>query len=405
MQAHATNTTTKLFGDKIRRFIHLESSGGLILIGATILAMIVKNSPLADLYMAFLNTHGTVSVGALKISKPLFLWVNDAWMAIFFFLVTLEIKREILYGHLSDIKQIVLPATAAVGGVVVPALIFVAINWSDPDSVRGWAIPTATDIAFALGVLSLLGKRAPISLKVLLMTLAVLDDLGAIVIIALFYTSNLSAFALAIASVFIAGLFTLNRFKAQSSAAYIILGMCLWVCVLKSGVHATLAGVITAVAIPGRIDINDQSSMMESLIKKLHPWVAFLILPMFAFVNAGVAFSGMDPMRLLEPVPLGILLGLFLGKPLGVFLFAALTLKLKFAQMPVGMNWTRLLGVSVLCGIGFTMSFFVASLAYQELGMGYSRPDRLAIIIASVASGIIGYLILYFAPPPKTMLT
>ena len=405
MQAHATNTTTKQFGDKIRRFIHLESSGGLILIGATILAMIVKNSPLADLYMAFLNTHGTVSVGALKISKPLFLWVNDAWMAIFFFLVTLEIKREILYGHLSDIKQIVLPATAAVGGVVVPALIFVAINWGDPDSVRGWAIPTATDIAFALGVLSLLGKRAPISLKVLLMTLAVLDDLGAIVIIALFYTSNLSAFALAIASVFIAGLLMLNRFKAQSSAAYIILGMCLWVCVLKSGVHATLAGVITAVAIPGRIDINEQSSMMESLIKKLHPWVAFLILPMFAFVNAGVAFSGMDPMRLLEPVPLGILLGLFLGKPLGVFLFAALTLKLKFAQMPVGMNWTRLLGVSVLCGIGFTMSFFVASLAYQELGMGYSRPDRLAIIIASVASGIIGYLILYFAPPPKTMLT
>ncbi len=405
MQAHATNTTTKQFGDKIRRFIHLESSGGLIIIGATILAMIVKNSPLADLYMAFLNTHGTVSVGALKISKPLFLWVNDAWMAIFFFLVTLEIKREILYGHLSDIKQIVLPATAAVGGVVVPALIFVAINWGDPDSVRGWAIPTATDIAFALGVLSLLGKRAPISLKVLLMTLAVLDDLGAIVIIALFYTSNLSAFALAIASVFIAGLLMLNRFKAQSSAAYIILGMCLWVCVLKSGVHATLAGVITAVAIPGRIDINEQSSMMESLIKKLHPWVAFLILPMFAFVNAGVAFSGMDPMRLLEPVPLGILLGLFLGKPLGVFLFAALTLKLKFAQMPVGMNWTRLLGVSVLCGIGFTMSFFVASLAYQELGMGYSRPDRLAIIIASVASGIIGYLILYFAPPPKTMLT
>lgn len=401
MEANAPNTNVSLIGDKIRRFIHLESSSGLILMGATVLAMLVKNSPLAEFYIAFLNTPGAVTIGALEISKPLFLWVNDAWMAIFFFLVTLEIKREILYGHLSDPKQIVLPAMAAVGGVIVPALIYVAFNWADPVSVKGWAIPTATDIAFALGVLSLLGKRAPISLKVLLMTLAVLDDLGAIVIIALFYTSKLSPFALIAASVFTFGLIGLNRLKSKSAAAFIIIGMCLWICVLKSGVHATLAGVVTALAIPGRSNDLEQTSMLDTLIKKLHPWVAFLILPMFAFVNAGVAFSGMNPMRLLEPVPLGIFLGLILGKPVGVFIFAAIALKLNLAQMPIGMNWIRLLGVSVLCGIGFTMSFFVASLAFQELGMGYSRPDRLAIILASVFSGIIGYLILYFSPAPQ----
>ena len=405
MQENESLLKTNLFGKKINRFIHLESSGGFVLMGATLLAMLVKNSPLSEIYVAFLNTPGAVTLGTLHISKPLFLWVNDAWMAIFFFLVTLEIKREALYGHLSDPKQIILPAMAALGGVVVPALIFVYFTSGDPEAMRGWAIPTATDIAFALGVLSLLGKRAPISLKVLLMTLAVLDDLGAIVIIALFYTSKLSPFSLAIGSVFIAGLFILNRLRVQVPTAFILLGMALWICVLKSGVHATLAGVVTAMAIPGRTRPNEKSSMLDNLIRWLHPWVAFLILPMFAFVNAGIAFAGMDPMRLFEPVPMGIMLGLFLGKPIGIFLFAGLTLGLKFAAMPLGMNWTRLFGVSALCGIGFTMSFFISSLAFQEMGVGYTRPDRLAIILGSLFSGVLGYLILYFAPVPNNTTT
>ncbi|NNC96773.1 MAG: Na+/H+ antiporter NhaA [Gammaproteobacteria bacterium] len=384
-------------GSKILRFMHLESSAGLVLIGAALLAMLVKNSMFSEFYSLFLNMRGTVSVGSLEVSKPLFLWVNDAWMAIFFFLVTMEIKREALYGYLSDRKQIVLPAIAALGGIVVPALFYVAINWGDSQALRGWAIPTATDIAFALGVLALLGKRAPVTLKVLLMTLAVLDDLTAIVIIALFYTSKLSFIALSSASVFLLGLALLNRKRVVKPAAYVLLGMALWVCVLKSGVHATLAGVITALAIPGRINPSDSDSLLESMIRKLHPWVAFLILPMFAFVNAGVTFEGMSPMGIFDPVPAGILAGLLLGKPIGIFLFSLLCIKLRLASLPAGVNWMNLFGLSVLCGIGFTMSLFVASLAFQELGIGYSRPDRLAIILGSLISGLIGYLIIFFS--------
>lgn len=389
------------FGENIRKFVSLEAAAGLVLLAAAVLAMLVKNSPLSETYQALLLLEGEVRLGGLKLEKPLFIWVNDLWMAVFFFLVTMEIKREAIEGYLSDRKQIVLPAAAAAGGIIVPAAIYVAANWGDPAALKGWAIPTATDIAFALGVLALLGPRVPVRLKIFLMALAVLDDLAAIVIIAVFYTTQLSTLSLSLASAAIVVLVTMNRLGVTRIAGYILVGAALWIFVLKSGVHATLAGVALALTIPATCKQADQAPPLRHLIHILHPWVAFGILPTFAFVNAGIDFSEMRIDRLLGSVPVGIALGLFAGKQLGVFAFAWAAIKLGFAKMPPETSWLQLYGVAVLCGIGFTMSLFVGGLAFADGGAGYARADRFAIIAASVLSGAMGYLILRWAATSK----
>lgn len=383
-----------------REFFRLEAAGGILLFVAAVFAMVLKNTPLDDAYSNLLMLPVQIRAGALDIDKPLVLWVNDGLMAIFFFLVAMEIKREILIGHLADWRSLVLPGLGAVGGMVVPAGIFVALNWGDNDALHGWAIPTTTDIAFALGVLALLGSRVPPALKVFLLTLAVLDDLAAIVIIALFYTSNLSVVSLVVGAIVIAGLACLNLKGVQRTAPYIWLGVILWVAVLKSGVHATLAGVVLGFAIPlgARTKTHDpeldEYSPLKHLIHEVHPWVAFAILPMFAFFNAGISFADFNPERLFHPVPVGIALGLFLGKPIGVMSFTFLAVKLGLTRLPDNTRWPHIIGVAFLCGIGFTMSIFLGSLAFQEGGSGYARADRLGIIVGSLLAGFVGFWLL-----------
>ncbi len=376
-------------------FIQKESTAGILLIFVTFLALILQNSPLSEFYNNFLHTPVEIRFADLQIAKPLLLWVNDGLMAIFFFLIGLEVKREVLEGHLSSIKQAILPTIAAIGGMIVPALIFIAFNLEDPFALNGWAIPTATDIAFALGILSLLGNRVPVSLKIFLMALAIIDDLGAIIIIALFYTSNLSVVSIVIASISLLVLFIMNRVGVVKKAAYIIVGIILWVSVLKSGVHATLAGVALAFMIPlYSTDKNGKKfSMLKEMEHDLHYWVAFFILPLFAFVNAGVDLRNISINEIFGSVPLGIMLGLFIGKQLGVFGFSWLAIKLKVASLPQNSNWIQLYGVSILTGIGFTMSLFVDSLAFNDSEI-YKYADKLAILIGSFLSGIIGFIIL-----------
>ena len=379
----------------IEDFIHKESSAGILLILTTLLALFLQNSFFSDLYNSFLHTHVEIRFGDLQIAKPLLLWVNDGLMAIFFFLVGLEVKREVLEGHLSSLGQIALPGIAALGGMVVPALIYIAFNGSDSFALNGWAIPTATDIAFALGILSLLGNRVPVSLKIFLMALAIIDDLGAIIIIALFYTSELSTVSIAIASAALAVLFVMNRMKVARKAPYILVGIVLWVSVLKSGVHATLAGVALAFMIP-MVSTDKEGntfSMAKEMEHDLHYWVAFFILPLFAFVNAGVDLRSIEPKEMLGTVPMGIMLGLFLGKQLGVFGFSWLAIKTGLAKLPKDSSWMQLYGVAVLTGIGFTMSLFVDSLAFNDTQV-YHFADKLAILLGSFLSGIVGYLIL-----------
>lgn len=400
----STSQGNSRFGDNIRKFMQLEAAGGMILMAAMILAMIVKNSPLSPAYQSLLLLEGEVRLGSLSIAKPLLLWVNDFWMAIFFFLVGMEIKREWIEGYLADRSQLALPAIAALGGILVPAAIYAALNWGDADAMKGWAIPTATDIAFALGVLALLGSRVPVGLKVFLMTLAVLDDLAAIVLIAFFYTENLSGTSLILAGAALTGLFILNRAGVTRTGAYIVTGIALWVFVLKSGVHATLAGVALAMAIPAKGATAHDAPPLRHLIHTLHPWVAFAILPAFAFVNAGIDFGELRWEKALGPVPLGIALGLFLGKQAGVFVFSWVTIRAGLARLPAGSSWLQLYGVAVLCGIGFTMSLFIGSLAFAEGGAGYARADRLAIVFGSILSGIVGYAILRFGSAPQTEL-
>ncbi|AXH10724.1 Na+/H+ antiporter NhaA [Malaciobacter halophilus] len=379
----------------IEDFIKSESSAGIVLIFVTIAALILKNTDFSPIYNAFLHTPVEVRFGALNIAKPLFLWINDGLMAIFFFLIGLEVKRELLEGHLSSAKQITLPAIAAVGGMLVPALVYVYFNMGDEIAMKGWAIPTATDIAFALGILSLLGSRVPVSLKIFLMALAILDDLGAIVVIALFYTTDLSITSIVVATLALIVLIALNRFKVIKPAAYILVGIILWVSVLKSGVHATLAGVALAFTIPLRSKTKDgkEFSMLKDMEHSLHYWVAFFILPLFAFVNAGVDLRNISPEQLLTNVPMGIMLGLFIGKQLGVFGFSYIAIKLKLATIPEGANFKQLYGVAILTGIGFTMSLFVNSLAFTDDTL-FAYTDKLAILIGSFLSGIFGYLIL-----------
>jgi len=392
-------TIYELISDRLKRFVALESAGGLALMVAAVAGLVIDNSPLTTVYEALLNLEGELRVGALSVEKPVFLWVNDLWMAVFFFLVAMEIKQETIDGSLSDRRMLALPAAAAVGGIAVPAAIYVAFNAGDPRAVVGWAIPTATDIAFALGVLALLGQRVPSALKVLLMTLAVIDDLAAIVIIALFYTSNLSLVSLVLAAFGIAALIALNRLGVRSVAPYVLVGIALWVCVLKSGVHATLAGVALGFAIPGKPAADGGPAPLAGLIHSLHPWVAFAILPTFAFVNAGINLSAIDLGAMFSGVPAGIALGLFVGKPLGVMLFVGLAVLLGVAALPRGTTWAQMFGVAVLCGIGFTMSLFIGGLAFAEGGAGYEGVDRLAIIAGSLASGAAGYVILRLATP------
>ena len=374
------------------RFFQLEAASGLLLIAAAVLALIINNSPLSWLYNGLLDTPVVAQIGALKIAKPLLLWINDGLMALFFLLIGLEVKREVLEGHLSKPSQIVLPGAAAIGGMLVPALIYWFLNKDNPPALNGWAIPTATDIAFALGVLALLGKRVPVSLKLFLMTLAIIDDLGAIIVIALFYSSELSSLSLMLAGAALIGLFALNRLGVRQLGPYLLLGLFLWVCVLKSGVHATLAGVALAFFIP--VKGNDpEHSPLATLEHALHGWVAFGILPLFAFANAGVSLQGMNLQSFLQPVPLGIAAGLLLGKTVGVLGLTAIAVFTRMARLPEGANWGQLLGVAVLCGIGFTMSLFVGSLAFTPDVSPYAGQDRMGILTGSLLAAVLGYLI------------
>lgn len=373
------------------RFFQLEAASGLLLIAAAVLALIINNSPLSYLYSGLLDVPVAVQVGALNIAKPLLLWINDGLMALFFLLIGLEVKREVVDGHLSKPAQVILPATAAVGGMVVPALIYWFINRDNPAAVAGWAIPTATDIAFALGVLALLGKRVPVSLKLFLMTLAIIDDLGAIIVIALFYSGTLSSVSLLLAAACLVALVAMNRLGVVKLGPYMIVGLILWVCVLKSGVHATLAGVALALCIPLRTR-NAETSL--SLEHALHPWVAYAILPIFAFANAGVSLAGMSADSFTHPVPMGIAVGLLLGKTVGVFGLTWLAVKLRMAALPEGAGWGQILGVAILCGIGFTMSLFVGSLAFAPGSSDYAGMDRMGILTGSFFAAVIGYAVI-----------
>ncbi len=391
--------------EAVKKFLSLESASGILLVIAMILALIAENSFLQVSYDALLQTPVEVRIGKLHLAKPLLLWVNDALMAVFFLLVGLELKREMLVGQLSSPAQIFLPAIAAIGGIVVPALIYVYFNQGDALALKGWAIPAATDIAFALGVLALLGSRVPPALKLFLLALAIIDDIGAIIIIAIFYSGDLSVSSLIVAGGALVVLAFLNWRNSMSIALYLTVGLVLWVAVLKSGVHATLAGIVLAFFIPLRGYKNSEKSPLARLEHDLHPSVAFIILPVFAFANAGISLQGLSFATLLEPVPLGIALGLFFGKQIGIFGMVWLAIKAGLARLPEGMNWAQLYGVSVLCGIGFTMSLFISSLAFEQGAMAYSTNDRLGILVGSVVSAVVGYLLLRFsstAPSPVT---
>jgi len=378
----------------VKEFLQKESSSGLLLMAAVVFAMLAENTPFKPFYDALLNTPVGIRIGALVIDKPLLLWINDGLMAMFFFLIGLEIKRELLDGELSDPARITLPAIAAVGGMVVPAAIYTYFNYGDPQAMTGWAIPMATDIAFALGILSLLGSRVPVSLKLFLLTLAIIDDLGAIIIIALFYSSDISVASLVVSAVALIVLFIINRSGVMRIAPYILTGIVLWVAVLKSGVHATLAGVLLAFFIPLKKGGDHHDSPLHHLEHILHPYVALMILPLFAFANAGIPLAGLTLSSLLEPVPLGIMLGLFFGKLIGVFGFSWLAVILRLGKLPEGSGWIGLFGVSALCGIGFTMSLFISSLAAEDGAVALIAQHRLGILAGTLISAITGYLVL-----------
>ena len=386
------STKSPSLSSAIREFIRLESAGGLLLLAAAVAAVLIANSPLYWIYEALLDTTVAVQVGALVISKPLLLWINDGLMAVFFFLIGLEVKREFIEGELSSPAQIVLPGIGALGGMVVPAAIYAVINWNDPVALDGWGIPVATDIAFALALLGLFGRRVPLPLKVFLLTLAIFDDLAAILIIAIFYSGDLSLGALAIGAAALSGGVALNRLGVTNVTAYVLIGIALWAAVLNSGVHATLAGVLIAFCIPMRA--ADGHSPLRALEHDLHIPVAFAILPLFAFANAGLSLGGVGAADLLHPVTAGIVAGLFFGKPIGIVGFIALAVFLGLARLPAGVTWLRLLGVSFACGIGFTMSLFIAGLAFEHGSGAYYAGDRLGIVIGSLAAAAVAYLVL-----------
>ncbi|MFM9879246.1 MAG: Na+/H+ antiporter NhaA [Burkholderiaceae bacterium] len=378
---------------RINDFIGSQAFGGVLLALAALLALLLSNSPWADVYQRLLNLRFEVRLGNdwLVLSKPMTLWINDLWMAVFFFTVGLEIKREVLEGELASRAQVLLPAGAALGGMLVPALIYAAINWGDTVALRGWAIPAATDIAFALGILALLGSRVPLSLKLFLTAVAIIDDLGAILIIAFFYTDKLSLNMLLAAAVGACLLLALNRARVVRIGPYVVIGLVVWVCVLKSGVHATLAGVIAALAIP--MADGKGGSPLKTAEHALHPWVAFLVLPGFAFANAGVSLEGLTAAALLQGVPLGIAAGLLLGKAVGVFSASWLLIRFGGAQLPSQASWAQFLGVCVLCGIGFTMSLFIGSLAFEGLA-AYEAQVKLGVLGGSLLSAAVGVMLL-----------
>ena len=384
-------------------FFKLESAGGILLMITAVLAIIVANSPLEPYYALLLDTPVEIRVGALEIAKPLLLWINDGLMAIFFFLVGLELKRELVEGELSDKRNIILPGAGAIGGMLVPALVYLYFNIDDDAAISGWAIPAATDIAFALGILSLLGKRVPTSIKIFLTSLAIFDDIGAILVIAFFYTSKISIVALIVVAFCIPLLALMNRYNVESKTVYIFVGLIMWVAMLKSGVHATLAGILVAMFIPITSKKTPGFSPLKDLEHDLHSAVAFIVLPIFAFANAGINLSGVGMEQVLHPVPLGIAAGLFIGKQVGIFGFCWLAIQLKMSSLPKGMSWGSLYGTAALCGVGFTMSLFIGSLAFEETNINILFDERLGIIIGSLASGIVGYLILNVSLGKRTL--
>jgi NhaA family Na+:H+ antiporter len=378
----------------ITRFLKLETSGGIILMCAAVVALVLANTPLATYYDLLIDTPVEIRIGALEIAKPLLLWINDGLMAIFFFLVGLELKRELIEGELSNIRNIILPGVGAIGGMLVPALIYTYFNAGDTTAMKGWAIPAATDIAFALGILSLLGSRVPTSIKVFLTSLAIFDDIGAIIIIALFYTEKISIAALAVVACCIPILVLMNRRNNDSKSLYIMIGVVMWVAMLKSGVHATLTGVILAMFIPMKSKTRIDYSPLKSMEHDLHFAVAYIILPIFAFANAGIRIFGLGVEEIFHSVPLGIALGLFFGKQLGIFGLCWFAIKAKTTSLPERMTWGTLYGAAALCGVGFTMSLFIGSLAFEETGVNLLFDERLGIILGSLISGIVGYLVL-----------
>ena len=386
----------KYISSPFKWFFKLEAASGLILLFSAIIALVISNSYLSDLYFSTLNKYLFIGVNNIGIKLSVLHWINDALMAIFFFFVTLEIKREFLQGELSNIKQALLPIIAAVGGMVVPALIYVFINLGDAETLNGWAIPSATDIAFSLGVLSLLGKRVPLSLKVFLTALAIIDDLGAIVIIALFYSGDLSVKYLTLMLLAFIILLVINKFNIKKFFPYLLVGLFLWDFTHNSGIHATIAGVLLAMTIPHRKKEKDFSLLIK-IEHAISPYVAFGIMPLFAFANAGVSLEGLSFSSLLDKVPLGIVLGLFVGKQLGVFVFSYISIKLKVAQMPNNSNWFNLYGVGILTGIGFTMSLFVGNLAFVE-NLEYMDGVKIGVLTGSLLSTLTGYFLILLTP-------
>ncbi len=384
----------------VRDFMKLESASGILLLAAAVIAILVANSPLAALYDSLLNTTVAIQVGAMSVNKPLLLWINDGLMAVFFLLIGLEIKREVMEGELSSLSQIILPGMGALGGMVVPAAIYVWLNWGDPIALDGWAIPVATDIAFALALLSSFGSRVPTILKVFLLTLAIFDDLAAIIIIAVFYSGDLSLNALFIGALALVIAVVMNRIGVTRISAYVLVAVVLWIAVLKSGVHATLAGVLIALCIPMRGE--QTKSPLRELEHDLHGPVAFAILPAFAFANAGLSLSGMSIDDVTHPVTLGVISGLLVGKPLGILAFVGLAVGLRFIELPKGVNWLQLLGVAFACGIGFTMSLFIAGLAFEHGSGEYFSGDRLGILVGSILSAAAAYALLHISLPQST---
>jgi NhaA family Na+:H+ antiporter len=396
MTSHKSEAVPDTLIDKLLRD---ESTGGILLVIIAVIAILLANSPFSHLYESFLNVPVQVRIAELNLEKPLVLWINDGLMAIFFFLIGLEIKREVMIGHLSQPSLVVLPAIAAVAGILAPAMIYAWFNYGNEIAIRGWAIPSATDIAFALGVFSLFKTRVPISLKLFLLSVAIFDDLGAIIIIAIFYSSDLSIASLAVAAAGILVLGLLNYLNVRRQAAYLLMGLVIWIAVLKSGVHATLAGFAIALFIPLSLKNEDGHPMLPHLEHTLHPWVAFLILPLFAFANAGVNLEGVNWDALSNSVTLGIALGLIIGKQLGIFAVCALVIKLGWAKLPEGASWLQFYAVSILCGIGFTMSLFIGTLAFEGLPAEYLTQVKLGVLLGSFISAILAAGILMMAKP------
>ncbi|MDE4012054.1 Na+/H+ antiporter NhaA [Glaesserella parasuis] len=385
----------------IRKFLQLESASGILLLAFAMLAMLFANTPLKDLYFDFLSMPVSIQIGLFSIHKPLLMWVNDGFMAVFFVLIGLEVKREMMVGAISSYQRAIFPAIGALGGMIVPALVFTLINSDSPEFQQGWAIPMATDIAFALGVLGLLGKRVPFALKIFLLALAIIDDLGAIVVIAIFFSHELSTTALISAVIAITALIIMNRMRVTAICAYMVVGLILWASVLKSGVHATLAGVIIGFCVP--LKGKNGEEPLAHFEHILAPWCSFVILPLFAFSNAGVSLEGMSLSTLFSPLTMGVALGLLVGKTLGVFSFSFLAVKLGIAQLSEGINFKQIFAVSILCGIGFTMSMFLAGLAFgeDEADGQFISLARLGILIGSGISAVLGYYLLKLCTMPN----